>query len=430
MLFRSVIIAGAGIAGVLAANRLCQTLEHANILIIDKSPFPGGRIQAVNHSEQIWGGGLSYLSKQLIEYIQHSITLDPDSAAVPDFFKGRMNTGAILAAGKFQEFPLSECFSTIGAKALGGKAAAQTWAQFEKIFTADANAMDKKISRVWKDGKKSPAAAVMEHLSSLVGMVDVWQASPQSLKERIDYLHSGLYTGPWEDILDLLLQAPLNSKKLEQIYSCRIITASQQEDLWNLTTEKGLVKGKSLLVAQSPWHAAEWLQHADQPTPVLQLALKSKPTSAVNLNLKLKDPCEIPDLIYVPAEGVQIIQRDEKTLCFQTFIDFEHSLDAPSVLKAIKRLKRARKKIQIANASISGEDEHLALISVAWPLSAHVNEQKLLDKLKDPQNFQSKHLSFCGDSYGGDYSPDTNLVKSLTSACTTINAQQATEHEG
>ncbi|MFK7822556.1 MAG: NAD(P)-binding protein [Oligoflexales bacterium] len=417
-----IIVAGAGITGILAANRLCQSLPDAKVLLLDKASRPGGRALSPNNEDN-WGYGLNFISEKVLNFIEHSYSLEPELSMPESAYERKLATGTILAAGKFQDIVLDDCFNAKGAKVLAGNAAVKEWPKIESVLGSRQEPPKNEVSfaKAWRDGKKNPAVIALHHLSTFCGMADIWKSSPQAIQERLQYFESGLYSGPWEDLLSQLLSFPSLEGRLSSEFSCRIIEAAYEDKSWRILTEKGTFKGKAMLVAQSPWQAMEWLDRGDLPIPVLQLALKSKPTSVVTLSTKHEPCANLPDLVYIPAEEVQVLRVSDTGLCYQATIDFETTLNAPAVVKAIKRLKRARKKLEAAREDLKSTREHIALVPIAWSHSAYLSERKIVQKLGQESHFQSAKLGFCGDSYGDDYSPDVNLVRSLSTACTAIS---------
>ena len=108
------------------------------------------------------------------------------------------------------------------------------------------------------------------------------------------------------------------------------------------------------------------------------MASKVKPVSAVTLTERIEKSAagDLPDIIMIPAEGVQAIRSSEDEITFQATIDFEISVQAPEVVKAVKRLRRARKKLLAARAGCMSENERIALVTVAWGQSAVVSETR------------------------------------------------------
>ena len=100
----------------------------------------------------------------------------------------------------------------------------------------------------------------------------------------------------------------------------------------------------------------------------------------------------------------------------QATLNFELTLSAPDVVKAVKRLRRARKKLLAAVPDLKTEGDHIALLPVAWSQPLAPNERKIMAKLGD-YNFQKKHLAFCGDAYGPHLEGDKNIIGSAMKAC-------------
>ena len=416
-----IIVAGAGLAGTLAANRLFQTLKGVKILVLEKDRNPGGRILSYSTSDESWGYGLNFLSARLLEFISHTFSIEPDLDTHAQLYEKKLQYGSILAAGKFNDFLIENCFSAEGVKALGGTAAVKEWKKIEGLLE-NSDEIDKiSFAKAWKEGKKNPAATVLQHFSSFCGFADLWKISPKAIYERSKDFQSGLYSGPWNQVIEQLLSFPSMKETLRFEPSCRIIDATMNEDRWVVQTEKGCFKSKALLVAQSPWETLDWLDRSHIPLSVLQMALKTKPTSLVTLSTKPKNIESVRDLVYIPSEEVMVLKSSDNVINFQTVIDYESTLNAPSVVKAVKRLKRARKKLEKFKPELLSEKEHIALVPVAWTQSAYLSERKYVHGLANISNYQLEHLSFCGDSYGEHYCPDVNLLKSLTSACTSIS---------
>ena len=100
-------------------------------------------------------------------------------------------------------------------------------------------------------------------------------------------------------------------------------------------------------------------------------------------------------------------------------IDYEYSLDAPSVLKAIKSLRRSVKKLSNCYEELELEDEHISLYHVGWAQGGRMKDQQYVRNLKN-QSFQVNPLYFCGDAYGPSYNPDENLMQSVLEVSSAI----------
>ena len=70
-----VIIAGAGIAGTLAASRLHHTSPKTTIALIDQNPSIGGKLRSTIWKNQQFSYGMETLSKKLFEFLKNFLYL-------------------------------------------------------------------------------------------------------------------------------------------------------------------------------------------------------------------------------------------------------------------------------------------------------------------------------------------------------------------
>lgn len=486
-----VIVAGAGIAGTLAALRLAvgRVVERdadgggdsspLKILLVEKEGVPGGRLRSLapdspdahDHGDghPTWGYGLNGMSKPLIDFWQQTMRADPESSWDPDSFAAReQGSLGILSGSDLSTIPLDQMFAGKGARALGGMAAARQWEHVTNILAAGSRADEAELpddadapssegeepaeekaeskaedksdlqsfANVWKESRKAPAAVVLEQFSPVIGITDLWSTPPEAFRQRVGYHTGPLKRGPWQVAIHESLQKYIDAGIITLMTSCRVMAASFEGKLpdpaksaaknidngkWHLTTSKGVFTAPRLVVAQPPWQALLWLPKHFWPASLLAMASKVKPVSAVTLTERIENPAEadLPDLIMIPAEGVQAVLSSADEITFQATIDYEISVQAPEVVKAVKRLKRARKKLLTARAGCMSENERIALVPVAWGQSAAVSEAKLLQRVAK-SNISSANLAFCGDCYGASYVGDENVIKSVVSATNII----------
>lgn len=278
------------------------------------------------------------------------------------------------------------------------------------------------FSHYWKNTRKAPAAVVVEHFGSAYGIPDVWAASVDALAERAGFHASSLHSDVWDEALRTLLDLPAVKQAVTVHTNCRIVNADRIAGKWMIDAEGGTYEGDMLVVAQPPWQAVLWLARAVWPPQVLQLATKTKPVSAVVLSEKILDTSvELPDVVVVPSEKVQIIRVSKTELCFQATIDYELTVQAPAVIKAVKALKRARKKLLILHPGVCDEANKIALQNVAWAQSPLQADRRYLTKL-EKKPFNTATLSFVGDAYGAHYDGDRNILSSLHAAVEAVTA--------
>lgn len=416
-----IIVAGAGVAGVLSCAKLAILNPQLNILLLDKDPGPGGRLRTTGAIEDHWSSGLNGVSDSLYEQINQALKENPESDDLSAVVTEKRNTVGILAGGKVSQISTKDIFGPLGAKAIGGRTAQKDWEKVEDILqTEDDTQRQGAFSKSWKLPKKNAATIVAEHFAPMFGVTNIWTSSNQSLKDRSNYIQEGLYVGPWESVLENLIKQSEGS--IDVKYNCRIVEAKREGNLWTLETEQGEFSAKELVIAQDPWNTLHWLSKEYWPAHILEVALKSKPVSVVALSATIEKYDEIPDILMIPSEKAQVYTYGKKEICFQAVIDFELSLDAPEVVKAIKRLKRARKKLLKKYENLEIKGEHLVLKPVAWSQSTHTTDRRLLNNIRK-KGTSGDHIYYCGDSYGDSYVGDKNIVSSITHMCETISNQ-------
>lgn len=421
-----VIIAGAGITGILAASRLQNIQPTLRIGILERLSTHGGRLRSSFDHTQDWSLGFNAISQELYEFMLRSFPLMEDSedvSPVLSFHSGRQSDIGILSGQKLTEIGVNEIFSPYGIRALAGQSALGDWKDLEDALNFSDEDKFLPLSKKIKFSKKSPIISLFGMFSAALGISDLWSASLLSIKQRIEYFSSSLLIGDWVKGLNILLNSKENSQALtpKLITKCRIVQSSYHEGSWTLHTEQGEFKAPKLLVAQSPWEAVEWLDQKACPSYFLSLGQKFQPVSLVSLTYRLDKELPVPSLLWIPAEDVQMVKNHPLEICFQVIIDYEHSLDAPDVVKAIKRLKRSFKRIHnlYGQGMSTPHQEFLALHPVGWAQSAHAHFKRFIENF-DYDKLNSPHLAFCSDAYGDSYHPDRNLIKSLLAACTTL----------
>jgi len=463
-----VLIAGGGTAGVLTAARLAAAHPGLRIALLDQGRTLGGRMRTSSPEDQVHGYGLSAGSDDLFGVWQQALrelgASAEDLTALP--IQRQQHLG-VLASGRIVQQEIQEWFTPKGARLLGGLTASRQWGEVEDILRQGASAagLAKPVSETsarsgavkgsapegnantdddqdddpeevaaarshafshyWKQPRKAPAAIVLEHFASAVGIPDVWGAATAALADRAAFHGSRLHSGSWAEMMAILVAQPAFAEAVHIEMSNRLLHADFEGGLWTIAAEKGAYRARSLVVAQSPWQAAQWLKRSLWPTQLLQLASKTKPVSMVVLTERLlfaEDVAhDLPDVTIVPAERVQIIRSGERELCFQATIDYELSLQAPAVIKAVKALKRARKKLQQIYPETVSESGHVALLPVAWAQSPVHSDRRYLERL-DKKSYQTPTLAFCGDAYGARYDGDANLIQSVFLASAAIGS--------
>lgn len=413
------IIAGGGISGLLVAHRYCLANPERKVLVIEKESRTGGRLVSLDGDER--GSGFNAITPRLYEFLNQAIKHDPEADDLPTLVSGKQSRTAVLLGNKFSEVETKNLCSDKGARALGGLAAQRQWNEVLKLFEAE-DKFDKTFADVWKLPRKSPATMVLETYAQAFGITNIWESTAGDIAERSSFYTSEPFTGDWTPALRALIQKFETSGQLKIVTNARIIKADHDGDEWHVQTAQGHFFGERLVVAQAPWIASQWLPKKLWPTQLLTVVNKTKPVSLVTLSCPIEsgNTSEIANMIIIPAESVQA-NVSAKEIVFQATIDYELSLQAPDVVKAVKRLKRALKKLLAATPEIKTGVERLALVPVGWAQTSSMLERKHLDRLKIDA-VQDRHLAFCGDAYGQSLNGDDNLIGSVIAASEAINS--------
>lgn len=438
-----VVIAGGGTAGVILANRIKAQNPNASILVAEKESALGGRVRSIDSEHSHWNYGLNSISKKLYDFLNQTLKTQAFESDIEDYHASTKSRFGVLAANKVNSLEQEKMFDKKGARLVGGLAAARDWTVFDDLM-ADLEEAEKRkqsVGQLWKGKRKSPSAIVLEHLSRSVGIPNVWSTTGEALRsKRKSSKEEQYYFGRWADLYKSLLSHNEEADEPSHIdvkTNCEIADAifHEYQNQWEIITSQGTFHSRALVVAQSPWDAIKWLPKKEWPVDVLNVVNKAKPVSVLSLTERLKVPTqelidEIPEVIIVPAEDCQIIVANAHTeIVFQATLDFELSVQAPDVVKAVKRLKRARKKFKKAFPDCELSGDHLALQPIGWAQPLSASGRKLIKKIAKG-SINSNRLLFCGDAYGKNIEGDTNLIQSVLDACETLSAgltERATE---
>ncbi len=411
-----IVIAGAGLTGLLAGIRLRQTYPSAKILILEKEQSPGGRLRTPDETENFGSCGLHYISQDLFNFLNHTMLSSSKGEGDLSLPAAKLQKISILQGKLIETIPASAMFSAEMAKVLGGNSAARQWESFAPNFQNinETNAF-LPLHKATTLNKKDPFLDVLSSMSLGLGIIDPWNATLKSFEDRSRYFAKGLYCGPWRDTLNNMIRW----NELEIAPPGAIMDAFFEGGVWNLKTQHESVMAKALVVAQAPWEATSWLRRDHFPAGFIQLALKFSPISVLTLTLRFQEDLSLPQYILVPSERVQIHQLNAKELCLQVILDFETFLDAPRVVQAVKQVKRAKNKLCKQAELAQPINEFLGLRPVGWAQDTHYDGKKSLEGY-DTKKINAAHLVFCGDAYGNSYDPDQNLIRSLLDACSAL----------
>jgi glycine/D-amino acid oxidase-like deaminating enzyme len=411
-----VIIAGAGLGGLLTLCELSRRHPTWTFELVEREPWIGGRLRLTSREHGTWSCGLHAIGAELFDYVQS--VLQTEDAEISQAFHPRQGFG-VLAAQKITTAKGTSILAPEVAKAMGGTAATRDWGMLLELLEKEAGSEQDQaqaFNQVWKGDKKSATLIVLEHLAHLWGVPDLSPSSAQILAARALQASKGQWSGPWDRLFEPLIADLRSQDRLIVHTRAQIMAAKYEEKTWQLATTVGAVTGQRLVVAQSPWEATPWLPKDLWPSRLLNIASKTKPVSLVILSQHRTDnAADLPQTLVIPAEEVQV-QIDAQQICYQATLNYELTVQAPAVVKAVKRLKRARKKLEAVNPDLKTEGEHIALLPVAWAQTVAPSEQRWLEKM-DGANVQRSHLGYCGDAYGAEADSDRNLIASVQAVC-------------
>ncbi len=407
-----VIIAGAGLSGLLSLLQLSRQHPDWTFALIEREPWIGGRMRTSLTHEGSRSCGLHVMGTELCDAI---MPLLAEQVPHEQAWIRPCRTAGVLSGLKLSPLSFGQLSTADLARAIGGSAAAKDWGLVEELLqTPDASLADNDLpwNQAWKGDKKSGALIVLEHLAHVWGFPELSSASFKTMVMRGRQFKSGLFTGRWDLFFEKLLVDLRESDRLSVSTRAQIMAARYEDQVWQVASTRGVFQGSRLVVAQSPWEAIFWLPKDLWPTKLLNIAGKVKPVSLVILSDMLAKPCpDLPDMVLIPSEEVQAIAGPD-SVCYQATLPFELTVQAPAVVKAVKRLKRAKKKLQAALPDLQGEGEQIALLPSGWAHAATPQDARWFDKL-DMAHIQKKHLGFCGESYGSEGDTERNLWGSV-----------------
>lgn len=413
--FYDIIIAGAGLAGILSLTRLRQIHPKAKILLLEKEEHIGGRLRIEDGKENPGAGGLHYVSKDLYDFMQKTLLACSQSPEEEFHFELPLVDRLQIIQGKKSDvISLTDMGTSKFAKIIGGNNGSKQWDKFLETIekTEDAEKFQA-LNKLLNLKKKDPFWDLLNVVLLPLGIISSSFSTLRSVEDRITYTMKGMYGGPWSELLESLV----HWAKPDLMLKKPILDSKYKDGIWTLYSDNLEVQGKVLVVAQPPWDAFPWLKRENSPAGLVTTALKFSPLSVVSLisHFETEHGLECPTL--VPSEKSHIYPLSPKVLCSQTIINFETFLNAPKVVQAVKQTKRAKNKM-CKSLGIEPPQDHqfLSLRSTGWTQDASIDSRKQVEDF-DGAKLNKKYLVFCGDAYGNTYDPDQNIIKSVLGAC-------------
>lgn len=414
------IIVGAGLSGVVLATRLAQQHPDKKFALLERQPSVGGRLRTTNVDDMRWGYGLGVVSEAIYRYLDLQLKSDVEGPDLHDLGIHKVSGYGVLAAGKISTSSYNEAAQPKGAKALAGASAAREWTAIDDLLAKE-SIKDAAFGNTWPLLRKAASALVLEHLTRAFGISELWSAPAPLVVEQLRHAREPQYAGSWENVLQRLL-----ARVCDNVTFCGSSLVAQAKydaaglvKLWTLQTESGVYEAPLLAVAQSPWEALTWLPKEYWPAALIPVATKAKPVSLLVLSERFESGDLLPDLLLIPAEEVQVRVQNGTEICYQATLDYELTMQAPNVVKAVKRLRRAKAKLHASLPELKTSGEHLALVPVGWSQVASHQDRRYVDRLGQ-KSFQQSHLVFVGDAYGAEELGDANLLHSIDEACASL----------
>lgn len=420
-----VIIAGGGIAGILTAARLIADRPELSVLLLETEETPGGRAKTLTNTRDSsagWSYGLGSLSDDLVTFWDQALKTDPEASDLTPFLTGRVETFGELSSGKLSQLPVGDLPTAKGARLIGGLAASRDWQNpLELTLAREGEEQTPDFSTFWKKGRKSPASLVMEAIGPVLGVPDIWAVAPAALRDRLKNLSKGPWIGDWLGATWATLDLLTKTGRFTFLPASHVVSAHYRDQQWYVKSRKGEFQSAALVIAQPPWQTIEWLAQSDWSPVPLQIANRTRPVSMVVVfeKMRIPRPEAAPDLLWIAAEQTLARFGRDGTVCLQVALEFEMSMDHPTVVKAVRRIKRAKKRLEGQFPGLLGDKDHIALLPVAWAPSALHADRRWLAKL-DNQAFQKPHLCWVGDAWGSSYDGDANIIRSVTATAQMI----------
>jgi len=418
------IIVGGGLSGIIALQRAKILYPGKKILLMENKPFLGGRHGQPFTSDVHHGYGFNRLHKQFVEFWEQTSRQQANHAFFQQLNMASVFSSLSILIGKnLKKVFFDKNFIKNTCQHLGGNTAVEDYTQYAEYFDAfsSESISSPLLIQFSKNIQKSSLQKILPMLSPLFGTLNPLHQSYSVFQKRLRALCSKKYMiANWQKMIENLFQGDLSAHVIFNIYA---IKAEDREDLWVISTNKGEFKTKRLIVAQSPWQASYWLQRKYWPLPLLKVLHKVSPLSAVCLsipiNLEKKEPT---DPILIPSEHTLAI-FSLYSVKFYKYIGFEQSLQAPLVIKALKSLKRAARRLlfKLEISEDFSHKYHTALLPVAESFSWKKGESRYLEQLAQPRRFQTPRLSFVGDAYGHYELLEQNVIHSALEATVDLN---------
>ena len=370
-------IVGGGISALLLAHRLKLRVPTLHIDIYEQEEVFGGRLTGRDAT-------LRVISSNLGAFWDQSLRCDPESK---DIFQltdvEHLETIGLAAQGKMFEIDRANMFSQTTIKILSNRQVAQHW---EKFMADTSNKKCKTLDRLY--------VATLNKLAPLLGLPDISNLAISACQKKISvFAAREVMYADWQPALEALAcQAQVDIHT-----DCPIGSATYDTDKgWNLVSKAGETAHDNLVVAQPLLSAENWLEKKHLDAFALR---KEAPTSSLCIGIAAGQT-SLPNYMLVANDQTLAVRADDLYI-LSIRLGFEVSLQAPRVLQALGKLKRAARFLQKIDARIKASPLWVALLPAACVVPVPI-----------PSSDSS--LFFCGDNYGDNSEDgDSNLIDSI-----------------
>ena len=397
------IFIGASFSGCLAAIRAQAQFPSGKFLIIEQQKYLGGRKSSSVWDDKIWGCGGFSISQKLLDFLLNSLRslAHEQSLEILQNLEPQ-NKIEVIYQNKIKAFNKKDFLKEKAPRLIGGKEGEKQWKNiWEKILDPKSS---QKMSKILKSQPKGPAGTLLKTLGSYLGLSNLYNSDPEIIKSCYKSSISQEYICDWQYIF---AQALENCKNISIKLNTQVLSSNYQDKKWILETPTEELTANKIIICHSPWKLS-WLPPENIPAFIQKWSLKNQPTTTICLTKKLKDPWQGASSLFIVAEGVKALIYNN-IIHFILAVEYNESLNAPSVTKSIRKLKRAATK---AAKSYNCEylSEYISLCPVGQ-MHSIMTETNIGDCSQQEKN----NLFFCGSFYGNSFNPEENIISSALS---------------
>ncbi|MDE3269355.1 MAG: NAD(P)-binding protein [Pseudomonadota bacterium] len=386
-----VAIVGAGISALLLARRLRLRSPTMHIDLYEQEEQVGGRLTCRDATLRI-------ISPTLADFWDQTLRSDPEAADLQQLTNVKtLETIGLVTQGKMFEIAHADLFSQTTIKILSNRQTSQHW---ERFTAASSSKKCKTLDRLY--------VTTLNKLAPLLGLPDLCDLTIAVCQKKIANFSTQewLYTEDWQPALSALTQSvnvhndcPVVAASCEQVAG-----TSDSKQAWHLVSKAGAVDYDMIVAAHPLWSADGWLAKKYLDPFALH---KEAPISSLCIGVAA-GRASLPTCMFVASEQVLVLGAGDLYV-LSIRLPFEVSLQAPRVLQALGKLKRAARSLQKHDQHLKPEPLWVALMPAALVIPVPTLTDVPL---------------FCGDNYGDDSEDtDSNIVASVLNGVDNISSR-------